>query len=197
MRRYLRTMRALLSLPALLLWSWALAQAPMEHQFALSLSPTTDGRLFSLFLVKVARDAQGHARVMESRPITRENFIRQAQGRAFCPANPDADDLFRKYGVAQCTLPPDSATMGFLTDCSTLDNLWRLRYWEFPLRTEAGQRTATGWSEKPLAPSPRQMAILEGYGLNFLNALIIGEDLFRLLRDMGDPQWVNHYRGGA
>src|SRR5690606_18561350 len=88
------------------------AATPHDWQFALSLAATSDGRLFCLFLVK-AKDGQ----VVESRPISRENFIRQAQGRAFSPANPDAEDLFRKYGVAQCTLPPDSAAMGFLTDC--------------------------------------------------------------------------------
>ena len=163
----------------------------------MSLAPTTDGRLFCLFLVKVATDAAGGPQVVESRPITRENFIRQAQGRAFSPANPDAEDLFRKYGVAQCTLPPDSAAMGFLTDCSTLDNLWKLRYWEYPVRTTDGQRTATGWSEKPLAPSPRQMEILAGYGLKYTNGLIIGAEFFRLLHDMGEPQWVNLYRGGS
>ncbi|MBP8822353.1 MAG: hypothetical protein KBH07_01760 [Flavobacteriales bacterium] len=184
-------------LPALLLWLWTAAQTPSEHQFALSLSPSTDGRLFCLFLVKVARDTAGAPQVVESRPLSRENFIRQVQGRAFSAANPGAEDLFRTYGVVQCTLPPDSAAMGFLTDCSTLDNLWKLRYWEYPLKVQAGQRNATGWSEKPLAPSPRQMEILGHYGLESTNGLIIGEDLFRLLRDMGRPQWVNIYRGGS
>ncbi len=196
-QRYFRTMRPLMAISALLLWFCAVAQAPAEHQFALSLAPTTDGRLFCLFLVKTAPDANGVAQVVESRPLSRENFIRQAQGRAFSAANPDAEDLFRKFGVQQCTLPPDSAAMGFLTDCSTLDNLWKLRYWEYPLRTEAGQRTAKGWSEKPLSPSQRQLEILGHYGLKFTNGLIIGAELFHLLRDMGDPQWVNSYRGGA
>ena len=168
------------------------AATPHDWQFALSLAATSDGRLFCLFLVK-AKDGQ----VVESRPISRENFIRQAQGRAFSPANPDAEDLFRKYGVAQCTLPPDSAAMGFLTDCSTLDDLWKLRYWEYPVHVESGQRTAKGWSEKPLAPSPRQMDVLGQYGLRHTTGLIIGPEMFRLLRDMGDRQWVTIYRGGS
>ncbi len=168
------------------------AQDTAERQFALTLSPSTDGQLFCLFLVKV-RDGQ----VVESRPLSRENFVRQAQGRAFSPANPDADDLFSKYDVKQCTLPPDSAAMGFLTDCSTLSDLWKLRYWEYPLKVDQGQRMATGWSEKPLTPSQRQMEILSGYGLKYTTGLIIGPEMFRLLRDMGDKQWVNIYRGGA
>lgn len=168
------------------------AQNPAEQQFALSLSPSTDGQLFCLFIVKV-RDGQ----VVESRPLSRENFIRQAQGRAFSPANTDADDLFRKYDVKQCTLPPDSAAMGFLTDCSTLSDLWKLRYWEYPVKVDQGQRTSKGWSEKPLSPSPRQMEILAEYGLKYTTGLIVGPEMFRLLRDMGDKQWVNIYRGGA
>ncbi|MBS1937174.1 MAG: hypothetical protein JST98_07895 [Bacteroidetes bacterium] len=185
-------MRLPASLIALCLWLCALAQAAPERQFALSLSPSTDGQLFCLFLVKV-KDGQ----VVESRPITRDTFIRQAQGRTFSPANPDAEDLFRKYDVKACTLPPDSAAMGFLTDCSTLDDLWRLRYWEYPLKVAAGQNTPKGWSEKPLAPSPRQMQILSCYGLRFTNGLIIGAELFHLLHDMGEKNWVNEYRSGA
>lgn len=168
------------------------AQSPSAWQFALSLSPSTDGQLFCLFLVK-----EKEGQVVESRPITREGFIRQAQGRTFSPANPDAEDLFRKYGVKQCTLPPDSAAMGFLTDCSTLDDLWKLRYWEYPLQVESSQRMAKGWSEKPLVPSKRQKELLLGYGMRFPTDLVVGAEMFRLLKDMGNPDWVVQYRGGG
>lgn len=169
----------------------SLAQPQAEMQFALSLSPSTDGQLFCLFLVKV-RNGQ----VVESRPITRDSFIRQAQGRTFSPANPDADDLFRKFDVKQCTLPPDSAAMGFLTDCHTLDDLWKLRYWEYPVKIESNQHAAKGWSEKPLVPSPRQMAMLNTYGMRYPGDLVVGPEMFRLLHDMGNRDWVVNYRNG-
>ncbi|MBS1548107.1 MAG: hypothetical protein JST38_15645 [Bacteroidetes bacterium] len=184
-------MRLLLALLTMLPWLPAAAQDQPEMQFALSLSPSTDGQLFCLFLVKVK-----NGQVVESRPLSRNSFIRQVQGRTFSPANTDAEDLFRKYGVKQCTLPPDSAAMGFLTDCSTLDELWKLRYWEYPLKTESGQRVSKGWSEKPLVPSPRQMEILHGYGMRYPTDLVIGPEMFRLLRDMGDHDWVVQYRNG-
>lgn len=184
-------MRPLLVALAFCLPFLAGAQSTPEQQFALSLSPSTDGRLFCLFLVKVK-----NGQVVESRPITRDNFIHQAQGRAFSPANPDADDLFRKYDVKQCTLPPDSAAMGFLTDCSTLDDLWKLRYWEFPVKLDNGQQMAKGWSEKPLSPSERQMEILKGYGMRYTTDLVIGTEMFRLLHDMGIREWVVKYRNG-
>jgi hypothetical protein len=183
-------------LPALLLCLPAVARpqvpASADWQFAMSLSSSTDGQLFCLFLVKV-KDGQ----VTESRPITRENFIRQAQGRAFSLANPDAEDLFRDHGVQHCTLPLDSAALGFLTDCSTLNDLWKLRYWEYPLKTDNGQHTAKGWSAKPLSPGSQQLEILKGYGMRFLNDLIVGEQFFRLLHDMGEPRWVTAYRNAA
>ena len=160
--------------------------------FALSLGSTTEGQMFSLFVVKV--NDQG--KVLETRPISRENFIKQVQGRAFSQANPDAEDLFRKYGVKQCTLPEDSAAMGFLTDCSTLDDLWKLRFWEYPLKLQSGQNERVGWSAKKLTPDERQMMLLGGYGMTYLLDLVIGEDMFRLLRDMGDPEWVQNYRSG-
>lgn len=187
--RHLLPALLLLCLPAL-----ARPQVPAaaDWQFAMSLSSSTDGQLFCLFLVKMK-----DGRVAESRPITRENFIRQAQGRAFSPANPDAEDLFRTHHVAACTLPPDSAALGFLTDCSTLDDIWKLRYWEYPLKTDNGQRSAKGWSAKPLAPGDRQLEILKGYGMRFLNDLIVGDQFFRLLHDMGEPRWAAAYRNAA
>ena len=189
---FANTMRTLLLALACCFPFIAGAQSTVDHQFALSLSPSTDGQLFCLFLVKV-KDGE----VVESRPLTRENFIRQAQGRAFCTANPDADDLFRKYDVKQCTLPPDSAAMGFLTDCSTLSDLWKLRYWEFPLKVDNGRQMAKGWSEKPLSPSERQMEILNGYGMRYTTDLVIGPQMFRLLHDMGIRECVVKYRNGG
>ncbi len=163
-----------------------------KWQFAMSLGSTTTGQLFSLFLVKIGEDSM----ILESMPITRENFVKQAQGRTFSKANPDADDLFRTYDVKQCTLPPDSAAMGFLTDCSTLDDLWRLRFWEYPLKLEQGQNERLGWAAKPMKPDDRQLLLLSNYGMKYMMDLVIGENFFHLLHDMGDPEWVVNYRGG-
>ncbi|MBL0044969.1 MAG: hypothetical protein IPP33_11430 [Flavobacteriales bacterium] len=181
-----------------LLTASALAGMPMDTsafatwQFALSLGSTSDGQLFSLFLVKVSDDE----RVLETEPITRLNFIRQVQGRSFSKANPEGEDLFRKFGVTQCTLPSDSVQMGFLTDCSALNDLWRLKFQSFPLKLEEGMHEMLGWAAKPLRPDDRQLLLLSGYGMKYTLDLVIGENMFRLLRDMGDPEWVDNYRGG-
>lgn len=161
------------------------------YEFALSLATGQNGQLFTLFVVKVF---EGH--LIESQPLTREQFIRQVQGRTFSKANPDAEDLFRKYDVKACTLPPDSAAMGYLTDCLILDDLWRLRFWEYPFAMADGARQGKGWSEKPTIPSERQLLLLSGYGIHYTTDVCHGENMFRLLRDMGDPTWVDNYRKG-
>ena len=164
---------------------------PATYAFGLSLAAGQNGQLFTLFTVTVFEGA-----VIETRPLTREQFIRQVQGRTFSNANTDAEDLFRKHGVKACTLPEDSAAMGFLTDCSTLDDLWRLRFWEYPLAMGEGSRLGKGWSEKPTIPSERQLLLLSDYGIKYTTDICYGENMFRLLRDMGDPAWVDNYRKG-
>lgn len=161
-------------------------------EFAITLGATTEGQLFTPFLVKLAPDGS----VRESQPISRLNLIRQIQGRTFSKANRDGEDLFRKHGVATCTLPEDSAHMGFLTDCSTLDDLWRLRFQEYPLKLQEGMQEMTGWAGKPLRPDDRQMLLLGNYGVQHVLDFIKGENLFRLLKDMADEDWVQNYRGG-
>ncbi len=159
-------------------------------KFALSLGSSTDGQLFSLFLVKVVDDTN----VVESQPLTRLNFIRQVQGRAFSQANPDGENLFRKYGVKQCLNTVDSA--GFVIDCTVLDDLWKLRFWEYPLQMDQGQHAVTGWAGMKLRPDDRQLLLLRGYGMKYLTDVAIGENMFRLLKDMGDEEWVANYRSG-
>ena len=159
-------------------------------KFALSLGSSSDGQLFSLFLVKVVDDTN----VVESQPLTRQNFIRQVQGRAFSQANPDGENLFRKYGVKQCLNTVDSA--GFVTDCLVLDDLWKLRFWEYPLQMDQGQHAVTGWAGMKLRPDDRQLLLLRGYGMKYLTDVAIGENMFRLLKDMGDEEWVANYRSG-
>ncbi len=161
-------------------------------QFALSLASTSDGQLFSVFIVKVY-DGQ----VVESQPLSRSQFFRQVQGRTFSKANQDADDLFRTYDLRRCTLSKDSMELGyFLTDCSAFDDLWKLRFQDYPLKTQEGQQESIGWSEMPMKPSDRQMLLLGGYGMKYPMDLVIGENMFRLLHDLGDPEWVANYKGG-
>ncbi len=110
-------------------------------------------------------------------------------------ANPDGENLFSKYGVKQCLNTVDSG--GFVTDCLVLDDLWKLRFWEYPLQMDQGQHAVTGWAGMKLRPDDRQLLLLRGYGMEYLTDVAIGENMFRLLKDMGDEEWVANYRSGS
>ena len=74
--------------------------------------------------------------------------------------------------------------------------LWKLRFWEYPFKLGDGGRAGQGWAESRTQPSPRQMLLLANYGFYRMQDMICGEDLFRLLHDIGDPEWVDNYRKG-
>lgn len=160
--------------------------------FGMSLMTGMNNELFTLFIVK-----EFEGRLIGTEPITRGQFVQQARAEVPSKANPSRINLFRIHDVPDCYLPPD------LDDgrhpqpaCSVFDLLWKLRFQEYPFRAGEGQHTGLGWAESPNAPSGRQLLLLSDYGIQSLHDLAYGDDLFRLLHDLGDPEWVDNYRKG-
>ena len=162
------------------------------YTFGMSLSTGMNSELFTLFIVK---ECEG--KIIAHEPITRGQFVLQAQGAAPSNANPSGLNLFQKYDVADCYFPeePDPRKHA-QPPCWIFDDVWKLRFQEYPFRQTEGQRPGLGWSENPTTPSPRQFLLLSDYGIHAMSSLACGEDLFRLLHDMGDPEWVDNYRKG-
>jgi len=158
--------------------------------FGLSLATGPSSQLYSLYLVK-----EHNYDVVATEPITREQFMLQAQGAVTSKANPAGENLFRRYKVRECLHPEDS-TKG-VADCSVFDRLWKLRFKEYPFLLKNGGDPGKGWSEQREAPSRRQLLLLSDYGIMHLTGLARGEDAFRLLRDVGDSSWVDNYRKGS
>jgi hypothetical protein len=168
--------------------------APQQasHTFGLSLMTGMNSELFTLFTVK-----EHEGLILEARPITRGQFVMQAQGAMPSVANPEGINLFRKYEVQGCLLPADlDDGRRIVSDCGVFDELWKLRFADFPFRQQEGQHPGLGWAESLTRPSERQRLLLCGYGLCAPSDLACGEELFRLLRDIGDPEWVDNYRKG-
>jgi hypothetical protein len=161
------------------------------YTFGLSLSPGPNSQLFSLFLVK-----EFEGKVIQTDGLTREQFVLQAQGAIPSKANGEGVNLFHRYQVQLCLHPEDSTGTRLLRDCEVFDRLWKLRFWEYPFIQKEGEHPGKGWSEKREAPSARQMLLLTEYGILTLNGLAKGEDVFRLLHDVGDSAWVDNYRKG-
>lgn len=118
-----------------------------------------------------------HCQPYEDKPTVRfisfEAFLRQFGGAEPSKANPDRIDLFETEGINQFTLK----------------DLWKLRYAVYPF----GNSNLLGWGGQNGVPTEGQMQILAQYGVNFLNDVIYGENLIRLLKDMQDSKWVGDY----
>ena len=169
-----------------------LAPAPFAtYTFGLSLNTGLNNQLFTLFTVKVFE-----GRLIQSEPMTRDQFVLQAQGVVPSKANPERVNLFRKYEVNACVAVGPDTTGRFIQDCNVFDDLWRIRFQEYPFRLVEGQHPGKGWAEKREAPSARQLLLLTDYGMLSRSDIAYGENVFRLLRDVGDSSWVDNYRKG-
>lgn len=108
--------------------------------------------------------------------LTKDNFIRQATGQQPSKANPEKENLLEKY----------------LIRWETFDEIWKLRYQEFPYHTN--ETKPPGWAGKMFVPSDAQWAFLKkNYGYEALSQFLYGENMWKLLQDMQDPDWVAQY----
>ena len=162
-----------------------------SYSFGLSLATGSGGQLFTCFVVK-----EFEGRVLSTEVVEKKTFILQAQGVKPSKANPDRHNYFREFDINTCLAFEDTIGSEYLYRCDPLDDLWKLRFQEFPFLQQAGQHPGLGWAENRNAPSARQMMLLADYGILYLTGLCRGENMFRLLRDMGDSTWVNNYRQG-
>ncbi|MBK9193083.1 MAG: hypothetical protein IPM77_17175 [Crocinitomicaceae bacterium] len=70
-------------------------------------------------------------------------------------------------------------------------DLWKIRFYENPIQFDM-----RGWSQGQYKPSVYQMKILkESYGINnVLTDYFYGDSLYKLLRDVQNPVWVESYK---
>ena len=153
---------------------------------------SASSRLGTFFLIKTF---EGEA--IEHVPLTKEQFILQAKGLVPSPANKWRIDHFLINKLESCQAIYDQYSNDFEVDCEVVDDVWRLRFDEFPLATKMLPEDPKGWSVKPYCPSERQMEILKSYGIQNMDDPFVGDEAWRLLRDMSDPKWIAHYRGSG
>lgn len=116
--------------------------------------------------------------------ISIDNFVYQMKGLIKSKANAKGEDLFLKHKII--------SNGG---DENIVDKLWKLRYKEFPYETQF-RDDITGWSNNtdcPDIPSKEQYQILSEYGINRIQDFCYGYDMYRLLRDMNNPDWRVKY----
>lgn len=164
--------------------------APLAtHEFGFSLADVGPQGIGSLFIYKVYE-----GRVVESRPVREEAFIRQALGIEASAANTEAADLFSRWEITGCEQLTDSASLQDVLLCLPLNELWKLRYGG----GSSGTATA-GWSQEVNMPGIRQQIILQAYRHpeeeHWLGPYF-GARAFQLLHDIQDPAWVETYANG-
>lgn len=149
--------------------------------------------------------------------ISKTQFLNQAQGIEDSEVNAGNVDLFTKFGVVDSLrlvnlvvssispVPTDldvynytlktkfDTQVGLIAE-SAVNKLWKLRYAIYPLAFFNDD--TLGWTnntENQYMPKKGQMDILKTYGIEKINDYIWGDNLFRLLRDMENKEWVETY----
>jgi hypothetical protein len=154
-----------------------------ERVAAIKLMPSWDAPI----TLAIATVYQG--KIVELEHVRPERFIRVFSGMERHRANPNSEHFFKKYTIPNCGSVYDSVFHKSITACEAVDQLWKLRYPENPKTGEKG-----GWARNDGAPDAAQLGMLRPFGIQTLHDFAVGEDAWRLLQSMSDPQWQQQYR---
>ena len=129
-------------------------------------------------------------RFIGTQVLTEQFFMYYALGYWPCKANPNRENLFKKYNVPNCRLLYNSygKVNGFYN--KPFHELWKLRYKLHP------QERVEGWSKEYYQPSAGQARYLhQTYDvLNVKTQYFVGEHLFQLLKDVQNKDWIDKYK---
>jgi len=144
-----------------------------EWHFGATLMTGMNNDLVRFGFVKIHEDGR-----KEYTWLSKRRFIMQAAGFEKSKANKDTINYFEKFEV----------------EPSTLDQLWKLRYQEYPL--DIKEKQETGWAAKQFVPGEKQWAYLkQNYNFGNLAEFCYGDNFWKLLKSMQDPDFINHYSG--
>ena len=123
--------------------------------------------------------------------LSEQRFMYEAMGHWPSIANPEKKNLFYLNGVDSCLLIKNDFDKVISYYAKPFYDLWRIRFYEHPMDFDN-----RGWSQGQYKPSLYQARILhESYGVsNVLTDYIYGDSLFKLLRDVQDPEWIYTYK---
>jgi len=123
--------------------------------------------------------------------VTEERFMYEAMGYYPSIANLQRVNLFETHDVDSCFLLNNDFNKVAGYYCKPFRDLWKIRFYEHPYAFET-----PGWSQGQFKPSIYQTKILrEEYGINnILTDFFYGDSLYKLLRDVQDPVWIESYK---
>lgn len=155
-----------------------------QYSFGVCITPSVNSQLVTYAIIGTYE-----GQITSRQFISIDNFILQASGRQFSAANPERKNLFMDYNVSDCYPLFDTIRDRYVGySCITVDDLWKIRYAKHP------QKNEFGWCKSQWSPKAGQLAILMKYGIGHISQYIYGENLWKLLKDMQDPAWIEAYR---
>lgn len=130
-------------------------------------------------------------RIIGSQIVREQRFMYNIMGYWPTPANPKRENLLEKNGVDSCFLTVNYSNKINGYYIKPFHSLWKIRYKIHPIAYDTGN----GWSQEYYKPSPAQARFLdENYGVqNIKTQYIYGDSLYKLLRDVQNPDWVIRY----
>lgn len=168
----------------------------IDYQFAFSINPTANNGLITYAVVGVAPDGK----IVRKRVVSQKNFVLQVRGQQYSEANPNGEDYWTKNEIGKCYYWLNSLLDKYeaaeCTSTITIQDLWRLRYDQNPRkRQDPGEKD--GWSAGSFRPSFPQLQILQNYGIVYINDFFHGDNMFKLMKDVQDVNWVEQYMNAA
>lgn len=129
--------------------------------------------------------------IVSAQIVSEERFMLSALGYWPSLVNTQREDLFLKNNVDSCFLLTDENGKINGYYCKPFNDIWKIRFNEHPAIYDA-----PGWSQGQYKPSKAQMQYLQrNYGIkNILTEYIYGDSLYKLLRNIQDPYWIDTYK---
>jgi hypothetical protein len=147
----------------------------------IGLLPTGGLTQYSLFYFK-------DNRLVGNQPIALNHLIKIGTGEWPMPRSNIFNNIFKNNGVKNDTLS-DGTVIDYT---AAFDSLWKIRFEAHPFQHDLGN----GWSQGEIKPSFKQQAyIYNRYGVRgYDQDYFVDSSFFKLLRDVVDPTWINHYK---
>jgi hypothetical protein len=164
----------------------AYAQPIHKTYFAIGLFTGQNSQLITFAFIKTL-----NGKVTGAEIVRKDRFIYSALGHWPSLANVKRENLFEKYQVDSCLLLKSESNKVLGYYAPVFNELWKLKFYEHPFQFDT-----PGWSQGQYKPSLYQKEFLQKeYGVrNVLTDYIYGDSLFKLLRDVQSPSWIDEYR---
>jgi len=155
--------------------------------FGARISMTQNSEMTTFIAMRYGTDGT----LREQKVINRDDFIRILSGFWPSPFNPKRINYFEKENIFGGVFV-DSVLLEKVPYCPALDNLWKVRYSDYPFQGGSEE----GWSLGMYKPSEKQEEYLyDRYGVGDLDMdFFIDTNFWTLLRDVSDSTWIMNYK---